>query len=51
MKPPRIRGPALRAARVAAETPGSDGLIREIMKRGLGIDALASLPEAMRGDA
>jgi aspartyl-tRNA(Asn)/glutamyl-tRNA(Gln) amidotransferase subunit A len=50
MKPPRIRGPALRAARVAAETPASDALIREIMKRGLGIDALPGLPEAMRGD-
>ena len=50
MKPPRIRGPALRAARVAAETPGSDGIIREIMKRGLGIDLLSTLPESMRGE-
>ncbi len=50
MKPPRIRGAALRAARVAAETPASSALIREIMKRGLGIDALPGLPESMRGD-
>jgi aspartyl-tRNA(Asn)/glutamyl-tRNA(Gln) amidotransferase subunit A len=48
-KPPRLSGPALIAARFAAETPGTDVAIREVMRRGLGIDQLAKLPEMWRG--
>jgi Asp-tRNA(Asn)/Glu-tRNA(Gln) amidotransferase A subunit family amidase len=50
MKPPRLSGAALTAARIAAETPGTDAAVREIMKRGLGIDQLATLPEAWRDE-
>ena len=50
MKPPRIAGRAPVATRIAAETAGTDVAVREIMRRGLGIDQLASLPEAWRGD-
>jgi aspartyl-tRNA(Asn)/glutamyl-tRNA(Gln) amidotransferase subunit A len=49
MKPPRLAGSTLAAVRVAAETKGTDAAIREVMKRGLGIDQLAGLPEAWRG--
>lgn len=37
------------AVRLAAETKGTDVAIREVMKRGLGIDQLGALPEAWRG--
>lgn len=50
MKPPRLSGAALTAARIAAETPGTDAAVREIMKRGLGIEQLATLPEAWRDE-
>lgn len=50
MKPPRLTGQALRAARLAAETPGSDAAIREVMRRGLGINELATTPNAWRGE-
>ena len=50
MKPPRLSGAALTAARIASETPGTDVAIREIMKRGLGLDQLATLPEAWRDE-
>ncbi|APR84308.1 Aspartyl-tRNA(Asn) amidotransferase subunit A [Minicystis rosea] len=35
---------------MAAETKGTDAAIREVMKRGLGVDQLFALPEAWRGD-
>ena len=38
------------AARVAGETRGPDAAIREIMRRGLGIDRLGTLPHALRGE-
>lgn len=47
--PPRLAGRSLAAARALAETPGASVLIREIFKRGLRIDVLASLPESLRG--
>src|SRR5512132_2041306 len=50
MKPPRLSGAALTAARIAAETPGTDAAVREIMKRSVGIDQLATLPEAWRDE-
>ena len=50
MKPPRLSGAALTAARIAAETPGTDAAVREIMKRGLGIEQLATLPEVWRDE-
>src|SRR5271165_1900431 len=49
MKPPRLSGSTLAAVRIAAETKGTDAAIREVMKRGLGIDQLLALPEAWRG--
>ncbi|WP_438041226.1 amidase [Sorangium sp. So ce128] len=50
MKVPRLTGRALTAARLAAEAPGSSAALREVMKRSLGIDRLASLPDAFRDD-
>lgn len=50
MKPPRLSGSALTAVRIAAETKGTEVAIREVMKRGLGIDKLADLPESYRGE-
>src|SRR5690242_7581527 len=49
LKPPRLAGPTLAAVRIAAETKGTDAAVREVMKRGLGIDQIGSLPEAWRG--
>lgn len=49
IKPPRLSGSTLAAVRMAAETKGTDAAIREVMKRGLGIDQLPALPEAWRG--
>jgi aspartyl-tRNA(Asn)/glutamyl-tRNA(Gln) amidotransferase subunit A len=49
LKPPRLSGSTLAAVRMAAETKGTDAAIREVMKRGLGVDQLAGLPEAWRG--
>lgn len=49
LKPPRLSGSTLTAVRMAAETKGTDAAIREVMKRGLGIDQLFPLPEAWRG--
>src|SRR4051812_38787341 len=50
MKPPRLSGAGLTAARIAAETAGSDAAMREIMRRGLGFDKLGPLPEAWRDE-
>jgi aspartyl-tRNA(Asn)/glutamyl-tRNA(Gln) amidotransferase subunit A len=50
LKPPRLSGSTLAAVRMAAETKGTDAAIREVMKRGLGIDQLLALPEAWRGE-
>jgi aspartyl-tRNA(Asn)/glutamyl-tRNA(Gln) amidotransferase subunit A len=50
LKPPRLSGSTLTAVRLAAEAKGTDAAIREVMKRGLGIDQLAGLPEAWRGE-
>jgi aspartyl-tRNA(Asn)/glutamyl-tRNA(Gln) amidotransferase subunit A len=47
--PPRISGRLLTAARIAAETPGAGVAVREVMKHGLAIDTLATLPEELRG--
>jgi len=49
LKPPaRLAGRALAAARIAAEAPGTAAVVREILKRSLGIDALARLPHEAR---
>src|SRR3954469_10226903 len=50
LKPPRLAGSTLAAVRIAAETKGTDAAVREVMKRGLGIDQIAGLPEAWRGE-
>lgn len=49
MMPFRLTGKALIAARIAAETPGPDAIVREVLRKGLGIDTLARLPHAWRG--
>lgn len=50
IKPPRLSGSTLSAVRIAAETKGTDAAVREVMKRGLGLDRVAALPEAWRGE-
>jgi aspartyl-tRNA(Asn)/glutamyl-tRNA(Gln) amidotransferase subunit A len=49
-KTPRLTGRALIATRVAAEAPGTAAVVRELLRRGQGIDQLADLPQAWRGD-
>src|SRR5262245_1369857 len=49
MKPPRLIGRALTAARIAAETQGTSLALLSAMKRSLGIHQLALLPETFRG--
>lgn len=46
--PPRIAGRALRAARIAAESPGTAAAMRELLKRSLGLDAVGRLPHDAR---
>jgi aspartyl-tRNA(Asn)/glutamyl-tRNA(Gln) amidotransferase subunit A len=48
MKPPRLSGPALVAARVAAESPGSDVALRKLLRSSMGIDGLGMLPASFR---
>jgi aspartyl-tRNA(Asn)/glutamyl-tRNA(Gln) amidotransferase subunit A len=50
MKLPRLIGPALSVARIAAERPGISPLFRKFIKRSMGIDQLATLPESWRGE-
>lgn len=50
IEPPRLRGRALRAARVAAESPILGGALREALRRGLGLHELATLPSEWRRD-
>jgi aspartyl-tRNA(Asn)/glutamyl-tRNA(Gln) amidotransferase subunit A len=47
---PRLSGAPLVLTRLAAEKPLSARLVREVLKRALGIDALAKLPETMRAE-
>ncbi|HEX9298169.1 MAG TPA: amidase [Polyangiaceae bacterium] len=46
---PRLSGSALTLARLAAENPATNGLMRDALKRMLGVDDLAQLPESLRG--
>src|SRR5439155_23040207 len=48
MKVPRLAGPGLTMMRIAAETPASSGLVRNLLKRQLGVDELAKIPESLR---
>jgi aspartyl-tRNA(Asn)/glutamyl-tRNA(Gln) amidotransferase subunit A len=48
MKTPRLSGPALVAARVAAESPGSDAAVRKLLRSAMGIDRLGTLPASFR---
>ncbi len=50
MKPPRLTGKALIAARVAAENPATSALLRDVLKASLGLDRLAALPTSARGE-
>jgi aspartyl-tRNA(Asn)/glutamyl-tRNA(Gln) amidotransferase subunit A len=47
---PRISGPPLRLARIAAESRGSAGLVRQLLRHALRVDELAALPAELRGD-
>jgi aspartyl-tRNA(Asn)/glutamyl-tRNA(Gln) amidotransferase subunit A len=49
-KVPRISGAQLRIARIAAETPASSVLVRNFLKRTLGVEKLAQIPESLRAD-
>lgn len=48
MKPPRIAGKALVAARLAAENPATGALLSDVLKKSLGLDRLAALPDSAR---
>ncbi len=49
LKTPRLSGPTLAAIRRVAETPGADVALRAFLKKTMGIDRLAELPERLRG--
>src|SRR5262245_32977164 len=49
MQPPRLMGRTLTAVRIAAKIPGLEFVIREVVRRSLGLDKLPGLPEAWRG--
>lgn len=48
MKPPRLKGRALVAARTAAENPATAAILREVLKQSLGLDRLSVLPPGSR---
>ncbi len=48
MKPPRLRGRALVAARAAAENPATAALLSDIFKKSLHLDRIAELPPSAR---
>jgi Asp-tRNA(Asn)/Glu-tRNA(Gln) amidotransferase A subunit family amidase len=50
VKVPRISGAQLRVARIAAETPASSVLVRNFLKRTLGVEKLGQIPESLRAD-
>jgi aspartyl-tRNA(Asn)/glutamyl-tRNA(Gln) amidotransferase subunit A len=50
MKVPRISGAQLRMARIAAESPASSALVRNFLKRALGVERLGQIPESLRAD-
>src|SRR4051794_39989102 len=50
MRTPRLSGYALLAARIAAETPGTQAGMHEILKRSLGLNQLGKLPAMWRGE-
>lgn len=49
MKPPRLRGRALVAARTAAETSATAALLAGVLKKSLGLEQLALLAPGARG--
>ncbi len=49
MKPPRLKGGALTAARMAAENPATSAILGDVLKQSLGLDRLAVLPQSARG--
>ncbi|NUP07713.1 MAG: amidase [Polyangiaceae bacterium] len=48
MKPPRLKGRALTAARLAAENPATSALLSDVLKKSLGLDRLVALPATAR---
>lgn len=50
MKPPRLRGAALVAARAAAENAATGAVLRAALEQSLGLDRLAALPASARGE-
>jgi aspartyl-tRNA(Asn)/glutamyl-tRNA(Gln) amidotransferase subunit A len=50
VNPPRLRGRALTAARIAAETKGTNAAVEAIMRAGLRFDILSKLPAEARGE-
>jgi aspartyl-tRNA(Asn)/glutamyl-tRNA(Gln) amidotransferase subunit A len=49
VKPPRLRGRALIAARTAAETSATAALLAGVLKKSLGLEQLAALSAELRG--
>ncbi|MBL9023194.1 MAG: amidase [Myxococcales bacterium] len=49
MRPPRLRGRALVAARTAAETPATAALLAGVLKKSLGLEKLGALSAEVRG--
>jgi aspartyl-tRNA(Asn)/glutamyl-tRNA(Gln) amidotransferase subunit A len=49
VKPPRLRGRALVAARTAAETSATAALLAGVLKKSLGLEQLAALAGSLRG--
>jgi aspartyl-tRNA(Asn)/glutamyl-tRNA(Gln) amidotransferase subunit A len=49
VRPPRLRGRALVAARTAAENAATAALLAGVLKKSLGIERLAGLPASARG--
>jgi aspartyl-tRNA(Asn)/glutamyl-tRNA(Gln) amidotransferase subunit A len=47
---PRLSGAPLTIARIAAETRAASALVRQVLKRSLGMDELARLPESLRAE-
>src|SRR5215471_15538427 len=50
IKVPRISGAQLRMARIAAESPAASALVRNFLKRTLGVEKLTEIPESLRAD-
>ncbi len=49
MRPPRLRGRALSAARAAAENSATSALLAGVLRKSLGLEELVKVPQSVRG--